>query len=321
MTALTAELTKLITPNVMLVLFSAVIFGGVTLSAFAVMKAFSQRSALRRRLSGKESSVEKISAAAGNAIAYRRAASQVAERAKQHMAGADPTKMRKLQATLVQAGYYDKNAVFLFFAAQIAIAIALAVGAVLAAWLSMSDLNVNTLWLMVGVGGVLGYLLPRFYLHRRVKKRVQAHRCGFPDFLDLMVICTDAGLSMEASLDRISHEISDTHLSLSENLSISSVELRAGNSLNKTLDNLSSRLGLAEASSFATLIQQSVELGSSINEALRIYSEDMRHSRLSAAEEKAHGLSAKMSVPLTLCVLPVMMVVIILPIVVRLMEM
>ena len=85
----------------------------------------------------------------------------------------------------------------------------------------------------------------------------------------------------------------------------------------ETLDHLAERLGLEEARSFATLLQQSEKLGSSLTEALRVYSDDMRHQRLSRAEEKAYSLPAKLSVPLTLCVFPVVIIVIMLPVYVR----
>ena len=95
------------------------------------------------------------------------------------------------------------------------------------------------------------------------------------------------------------------------------LELRAGRTLSEALDNLGDRLGLKEARSFATLLQQSEELGASLTDALRVYSDDMRHQRLSRAEEKAYSLPAKLSVPLTLCVFPVVVLVIMLPVYVR----
>src|SRR5213079_2925696 len=112
---------------------------------------------------------------------------------------------------------------------------------------------------------------------RRIAGRRVEHRAGFPDFMDLLVVCADAGLSMEAALDRVGRELADSYRSLS------------------------------------TLLQQSEKLGSSLTEALRVYSDDMRHKRLSRAEEKAYSLPAKLSVPLTLCVFPVVIIVILLP--------
>jgi tight adherence protein C len=99
---------------------------------------------------------------------------------------------------------------------------------------------------------------------------------------------------------------------------MANLEIRAGRSMAEALEHLGDRLGLDEARSFATLIQQSAELGSSITEALRVYSDDMRHKRLSRAEEKAYSLPAKLSVPMMVCIFPVLFVVILLPVIVRL---
>ena len=95
---------------------------------------------------------------------------------------------------------------------------------------------------------------------------------------------------------------------------MTTLEIRAGRTLSEALEHFGDRLGLDEARSFATLLQQSEELGSSLTEALWVYSDDMRHQRLSRAEEKAYSLPAKLSVPLTLCVFPVVIIVIMLPV-------
>ena len=173
-------------------------------------------------------------------------------------------------------------------------------------------------WPMVLVGGILGYFVPNIYLSRVISVRQVEHRTGFPDFMDLLVVCADAGLSMEAALDRVGRELADSYRSLSANIHMATLEMRAGRTLSETLDHLADRLGLEEARSFATLLQQSEKLGSSLTEALRVYSDDMRHKRMSRAEEKAYSLPAKLSVPLTLCVFPVVIIVILLPVYVRL---
>ena len=99
---------------------------------------------------------------------------------------------------------------------------------------------------------------------------------------------------------------------------MTNLEIRAGRTMTEALEHLGDRLGLDEARSFATLIQQSSELGSSITDALRVYSDDMRHKRLSLAEEKAYSLPVKLSVPMMVCIFPVLFVVILLPVFVRL---
>jgi tight adherence protein C len=123
---------------------------------------------------------------------------------------------------------------------------------------------------------------------------------------------------MEASLDRVGRELGVSYPSLCANIHMANLEIRAGRTMTDALEHLGDRLALEEARSFATLIQQSAELGSSITDALRVYSEDMRHKRLSRAEEKAYALPAKLSVPMMVCIFPVIFVVILLPVIVRL---
>ena len=120
-----------------------------------------------------------------------------------------------------------------------------------------------------------------------------------------------------ASLDRVGRELADSYPSLGANIHMTTLEIRAGRSLSEALEHFGDRLGLEEGRSFAMLVQQSEELGSSISDALRVYSDEMRHKRLSRAEEKAYSLPAKLSVPLVLCVFPVLVIVIMLPAYVR----
>jgi len=173
-------------------------------------------------------------------------------------------------------------------------------------------------WLAVMAAGLLGYVAPSIYLDRRISARRNEHRAGFPDFMDLLVVCADSGLSMEAALERVGRELGESYPSLCANLHMANLEIRAGRTMTEALDHLGDRLGLEEARSFATLIQQSAELGSSITDALRVYSDDMRHKRLSRAEEKAYSLPAKLTIPMMLCIFPVLFVVILLPVIVRL---
>jgi tight adherence protein C len=173
-------------------------------------------------------------------------------------------------------------------------------------------------WLLIVAGGIAGYLSPGFYLGQRIKNRKAEHRAGFPDFMDLLVVCADAGLSMEASLDRVGTELGVSYPSLAGNIHLTNLEIRAGRTISEALEHFGDRLGIEEARSFATLIQQSAELGSSITDALRVYSDDMRHKRLSRAEEKAYSLPAKLALPMMVCIFPVLFVVILLPVFVRL---
>jgi tight adherence protein C len=225
--------------------------------------------------------------------------------------------MKVLRRRLIQAGIFDARAVAYFFLARTVLAVALAAAVFMFLPLFV-DLSGSLFWLAVIAGGILGYVGPSFYIDRRISRRQNEHRAGFPDFMDLLVVCADSGLSMEASLERVGRELGDSYPSLCANIHMANLEIRAGRSMTEALEHLGDRLGLEEARSFSTLIQQSAELGSSITDALRVYSDDMRHKRLSRAEEKAYSLPAKLALPMMVCIFPVLFVVILLPVIVRL---
>jgi tight adherence protein C len=222
-----------------------------------------------------------------------------------------------LRRRLVQAGILDARAVAYFFIARTALAIGVG-AAVFVLMPFIISLSASIFWLAIVVGGIMGYVGPSMYIDRRIAKRRNEHRAGFPDFMDLLVVCADSGLSMEASLDRVGREIGDSYPSLCANIHMANLEIRAGRAMTEALEHLGDRLGLEEARSFSTLIAQSAELGSSITDALRVYSDDMRHKRLSRAEEKAYSLPAKFAISMMICIFPVLFVVILLPVAVRL---
>ena len=245
------------------------------------------------------------------------AAQRLIDYTTKHYSTEDKGNTKELRRQLLQAGFLDPRAPAFFFLARALAALVLALSAFLAMPAVLGPESPMLMPLTLA-GGLKGYFAPSIYLSRRIAGRQVEHRAGFPDFMDLLVVCADAGLSMEAALDRVGRELADSYRSLSANIHMATLEMRAGRTLSETLDHLADRLGLEEARSFATLLQQSEKLGSSLTEALRVYSDDMRHKRLSRAEEKAYSLPAKLSVPLTLCVFPVVIIVIMLPVYVKL---
>jgi tight adherence protein C len=258
---------------------------------------------------------------AKKAGAVRTEAQRSLERLMTHIestfAGGSEKQKRLLRRQLVQAGFYDARAVPVFFAARVALAIVLAFVAVVALPFLKDDLGGTQLWLWTACFGVGGYVAPTLYLKRRLTQRATAHRLGFPDFMDLMVVCAEAGLSMEAAIDRIARELVDGHPSLAENLYMVALEIRAGRSFTEALEGLGERLGIEEANMLATLLQQSAELGTSLSQSLRVYSDEMRNKRMARAEEKAYALPAKLVVPLTLFVFPVLIAMLMFPVVIK----
>ncbi len=228
----------------------------------------------------------------------------------------DAKDRKALRHQLIQAGFLDPAAVAWFIAARV-VCMPLFGAAAFAAtsWL-MPDMRTTYIAASVMAAVIAGYLAPAKLLSRRIDKLRGEHRDGFPDFMDLMVVCCQAGLSMEAGMNRVANEIALAYPSMSRNLRLATMELRGGKALSRAIDGLSKRLGIDEAKSFSTLLQQSEELGSSLTQSLRAYSEDMRNKRLMRAEEKANALPAMLVIPLTLFVFPVIMIVILLPVVI-----
>ncbi len=293
-------------------MLTLLVFLAAATIAFVMMAWMRVNSEVKRRAAGIKA---ESTGDGGLRDTGRRAAQRLLEYTARHYSSADTKDMKALRRRLVLAGIFDPRGVGYFFLGRTALAVGLGVVMFLFAPVEHGS---SSYWLLVGVGGIAGYLGPSLYLDRRIAKRKTEHRSGFPDFMDLMVVCADAGLAMEAALDRVGRELSDSYPSLAANIHMANLEIRAGRTLSDALDHLSDRLGLDEARSFATLIQQSIELGSSVTEALRVYSDDMRHKRLSRAEEKAYALPAKLSVPMMCCIFPVLFVVILLPVIVRL---
>jgi len=297
---------------------SLFVFLSAAILAFGMMAVVQVRLAVKRRAAGIGAALPNAATDDPRSLRYasRIAAQRLIDYTTKHYSETDKGETKELRRKLIRAGFLDARAPAFFFLARLIAAVALALGAFLLMPHILRE-GSSMLWPAVWVAGLGGYFAPNVYLSRRTAGREIEHRLGFPDFMDLLVVCADAGLSMEAALDRVGRELADSYRSLSANIHMATLEMRAGRTLSETLEHLADRLGLEEARSFATLLQQSEKLGSSLTEALRVYSDDMRHKRLSRAEEKAYSLPAKLSVPLTLCVFPVVIIVIMLPVYVR----
>lgn len=160
---------------------------------------------------------------------------------------------------------------------------------------------------------LLGLYGPSLWLSARGDARRQAIINGFPDALDLLLVCVEAGLGIEAALDRVSREIVLSSPLVAAMLSTVVLELRAGRSREEALRRMAERHHIDEIRSFSTLMIQSDRLGTSLGQALRIYASEMRDKRRMRAEEKAHRLPVLLSIPLVACMLPVMIGVLMLP--------
>ena len=164
-----------------------------------------------------------------------------------------------------------------------------------------------TIYFVSVILALIGMYAPNLWLRIRVDRRKQEIINGFPDCLDLMLVCVEAGLGMEAAFDRVGREVLRSHPRLAELLSAATLELRA----------MAQRAKVDEIRAFTTLLIQSDKLGTSIGQTLRVYANEMREKRRLRAEEKAHRLPVLLSIPLVACMLPTMIGVLMLPAAIR----
>jgi len=237
-----------------------------------------------------------------------------------HLTLPDAAEITRLRFQLAQAGYYDLNTVKNF----IAIRVICLVGPqfiVLAMWSFLfAKFGVSWAVLIAIILALMGFMAPIYFIRWKKSLRTEHCRKGFPDMMDLMVACIEAGLGLDAALIRVSHEIGGRYPPLKDNLEIMNLELRAGRLRHEAMISFAERIDLAEAKALAIMLKQAEDMGSSIGAALRTFSEDMRMKRMLLAEEKAMALSAKLTVPLILFIFPTIMVLLLVPAAIRLME-
>jgi tight adherence protein C len=225
----------------------------------------------------------------------------------------DPARLSALRTKLMQAGFFSREAVAFYLGARV-VALGLATCATLLtvpfATAHSGGLGATLAGGLFAAAALLG---PEQVLKARTADREREYREGFPDLLDLLVASVEAGLSMDAAVVRITGELSRRYPRLAEHLRLLNLELRAGRSRREVWGRLGERLGIDEAQSFATMLRQSEEMGTSLGDTLRVFADEMRTKRMMRAEEKALALPAKLTVPLILFIFPCLLGVLILP--------
>lgn len=216
---------------------------------------------------------------------------------------------------LMQAGYRGKNSIRIYHFLQFALGIfGLLCGGIYAvvassqATPSSQDL---VLWIM-GPGGA-GYMLPKYWVARRQQMRQEAITNGFPDSLDMMLVCVEAGQSLDQSIIRVSRELKSGFPDLADEFEIVSQEVKAGKDKTTVLKDMSERCGVNDITSFVTVLVQSQQFGTSIADALRVYSLEMRDKRVMRAEEAANKLPTKMTLATMMLTVPPLMAILIGP--------
>ena len=230
------------------------------------------------------------------------------------------TKDDALRAKLAAAGYTAPYAARVYTLVRLVLVIGLPVFVFTMYWIGGSSPSVIKLYFSLIIAAAAGLYFPNIFIRAKADRRQRDLINGFPDALDLMLVCVEAGLGLEAAFSRVGMEMTTSHPRLAEQFGAVVLELRAGRSHEDALRRMADRAGADEIRAFATLLIQSTKLGSSIAQTLRTYASEMRERRRMRAEEKAHRLPVLISIPLVACMLPVMIGVLMLPAMIRVMR-
>ncbi len=230
------------------------------------------------------------------------------------------TKADVLRDRLCAAGFESAAAPRLYNLLRLAMVIGfplLFIGTALALGKPLSFLQ---LYVTGSITALLGLFMPTLFISAKAGRRNEAIVNQFPDCLDLMLVCVEAGLGLEAALDRVAREMITSHPLVAQLLATTTMRLRAGASREEALRSMADEARVDEIRAFATLLIQSDKLGTSIATTLRVYASEMRERRRMRAEEKAHRLPVLISIPLVACMLPVMIGTLMLPAAIRVMK-
>jgi tight adherence protein C len=219
----------------------------------------------------------------------------------------------RIQAKFLEAGIRARNAVMLFFGTKVLFAVFLA-GLFLGLQLFISRrITAAQVFLVAVVLAAVGFYLPNLWLRIRIARRKEEITRGFPDALDLLVVCAEAGMGLDAAMKRVGDEIHLSNKPLSDELGLLNLELRAGKTRRDALRNLAVRTGLEDIQSLSTLLIQTDRFGTSVSQALRVQSDSMRAKRAQQVEELAAKLPIKLIFPTILFIFPALFLVLIGP--------
>jgi tight adherence protein C len=271
-------------------------------------------SKLRDRLKGSGQFTAAPSESDGRS-AFADLASKVGQFAAEPFMPKTREKQSTLRKKLARAGIYSATSIRLMTGAKVICAIGGLVGGYL-----VGTFLLDMAFLGLAMGGLIGYFLPLLWLNMKIKRNQKALTYGLADTLDLMVVCVEAGLTVDSAMQRVGQEMINTHPDLARELSIAHMETRVGLSRAESLKNLGQRTGNPALQSLSAMLVQAERFGTSIAGALRIHADSLRLKRQLAAEESAAKASVKMTFPLVLFIFPATFIILAGPTVLNLMN-
>ena len=213
-----------------------------------------------------------------------------------------PKEMGRLRRQLAAAGYYDLSSAIYFSVVKLG-------APVMMAGLAILLFGLFEGWMMAAIGATLGYLLPDLWLSRKTRARAKAIENGLPDALDLIIVCIEAGSSLDQAIVKASDELEITHRALADEMRLVTTEIRAGKPRLEAFTNFAQRTKVPDVRSLVTMLTQTDRFGTSVSQALRIHADTVRTKRRQRAEERAAKIGVKLVFPLVLCIFPAIYVV------------
>ena len=263
----------------------------------------------------------RLTSAAGPApVSVRKGGSRIERLASRslgsRLAPTDARERADLKLWLVRAGYDSPAAVQAYYGVRLFLAVGLAAAAAVIASILHIRQNGGSMLLPAALmGGVVGFMAPVFWMSRRKALRQRQIKEGLPHVIDLLLICTEAGLGLDMAIAKVAEEFSAAHPILTEQLDLISAELRAGRPRAEAFRGFAERTGVPEVSSLVNLLVQSDLMGTSMAATLRVVSADIREHQLLRAEEMAQKVSSKLSIVLVACFLPALVTAVTAPVI------
>ncbi|APX21872.1 MAG: pilus assembly protein TadC [Rhodobacteraceae bacterium] len=221
----------------------------------------------------------------------------------------------EVRLRLLQAGYRTRDAVRIYYLSQMVLGIGLLALGTLYFFMfkNGADATMQQKLLYIVGPGAVGYLAPKYWITKRVEERKKQIEEGFPDALDMMLVCVEAGQSLDQSIVRVARELRASYPALADEFEIISHEMKAGKDKATVLNDMGDRCGVQDVSSFVTVLNQASSFGTSIADALRIYASEMRDKRVMRAEEKANKLPTKMTLTTMMLTVPPLLIILVGP--------
>jgi tight adherence protein C len=285
-------------------------------SVFALWQALRPHSPFERRLA---QIVERRESLRRSALAVRRRSQRPNTVDWMHQALGRLNLLRsrhaaEARASLARAGIRSQDAMIGYLFAQVSLPSLFGLAVLLDSYvLHLMPTGAIYRFLAPIAAVLLGFYAPSLYLRNAANKRAKQLKLALPDGLDLMVICAEAGLSLDATLQRVSRELANTWPELAEELAITAAELTFLPDRRQAFDNLNNRTGAEAIRAVVNTLQQTAKFGTPLAESLRVLASEMRAMRMTAAEEKAARLPALLTVPMMLFILPTLFIVLLGP--------